>query len=122
MRSAKTGDLPEDINYRIPDLTYLNEISGGDETFIKDIITYFLESCPGLLEVMRESNLSGDREKLRFAAHKLLPQLTFVGILSAIPDVEKIERGAKLSDDLTSLIDRAIKTINYGIGDLKKMV
>ena len=95
---------------------------GGDETFVKEIIVYFLETCPGLLTIMKESYLSGDREKLRFTAHKLLPQLTFVGILSAIPDVERIERGAKLADDLTSLIDRAIITINYGIEDLKKMI
>ena len=121
-KSDNTSGLPDDSKYPLPDLKYLNEISDGDETFVKEIIVYFLETCPGLLTIMKESYLSGDREKLGFTAHKLLPQLTFVGILSAIPDVERIERGAKLADDLSSLIDGAIITINYGMEDLKKMI
>lgn len=115
-------DLPENRRYPLPDFTYLNEISAGDKTFIKEIITYFLESGPEMIKTMKESSVSGDHEKLRFTAHKLLPQLTFVGILSAIPDVERIEKGAKLGDDVSALIDRTINIINCGMDDLKKMV
>ena len=108
--------------YPLPDLTYLNEMAGGDEAFVEEIVTYFIEFGPGSLLRMRESALSGDYEKLRFCAHTLLPQLTFVGILSAIPYVEKIERDYKLNDKLFDELDSAIKIISYGIEDLKSMI
>lgn len=121
-KSDKTDELTDSIKYPLPDLTYLKEMAGDDEVFVKEIITHFLENGPGLLNLMRESALSGDHEKLHFTVHKLLPQLTFVGILAAIPDVAKIERESKLMNDLSVNIERAIKTITYGIEDLKKMV
>lgn len=121
-KSDKTNESMGNINYPLPDLTYLNEMAGGDEVFVKEIITNFLENGPRLLNLMRESALSGDLEKLNFTVHKLIPQLTFVGILAAIPDVEKIENERGLLDDLSVVIERAIKIINYGIEDLKKMI
>src|ERR1035437_10180931 len=74
--SQSAGELTENINYPLPDLTYLEEMAGGDEAFVHEIITYFLENGPHLLNLLRESALSGDQENLHFAAHKLLPQLS----------------------------------------------
>ena len=110
------------VPYPLPDLTYLKEMAGGDEAFVEEIITYFIEFGPDSLLRMRESALSGDYEKLRFCAHTLLPQLTFVGILSAIPYVEKIEKDCNLNDKLFVELDSAIKIISYGIEDLKSMI
>ena len=121
-KSDKINDFTDSSNYPFPDLTYLKDIAEGDEAFIKEIISYFVEFGPGLLRSMKESALSGEREKLRFSAHTLLPQLTFVGILAAIPDVEKIERESKLNDDLFVELERAIKIVNCGIEDLKKLI
>jgi len=112
----------EGANFTIPDLTYLKDMAAGDESFVVEIITYFVDSCPDTLQSMRECALSGDHEKLRFLAHTLLPQLTFVGILAAIPHLEKIESEIKLNDDLFVDLERAIEIINYGIKDLKKMI
>lgn len=116
------GYQEDDTTYPLPDLTYLNEMADGDETFVKEMITHFLEIAPGSLGSLKESALSGDLDKLRFVAHTLLPQLTFVGILAAIPDISQIEEGSKQGDDLSVGIERAIKIINYGIEDLKKMI
>ncbi len=116
------SELNDGANYPPPDLTYLKEMADGDESFFNEIITYFVESCPDSLRSMREFALSGDHEKLGFLAHTILPQLTFVGILAAIPFFEKIERDSKLNDDLFVELERAIIIINYGIDDLKKMI
>jgi HPt (histidine-containing phosphotransfer) domain-containing protein len=121
-RSNKSDNFSDSINYPPPDLSYLVELAEGDETFIKEIITHFVESSPGFLHSMKESAMSGDHEKLRFAAHTLLPQLTFVGILAAIPYFEKIESGSILNVELIAELDCGIKIINYGIEDLKKMI
>jgi len=121
----KEDKIPESIDrvlYPLPDLTYLKEMAGDDKVFVEEIVTYFIEFGPDSLIAMRESALSGDCEKLRFCAHTLLPQLTFVGILAAIPYLEKIESEIKLNDDLFVELERAIEIINYGIEDLKKMI
>jgi len=116
-----SDDLKDKDNYPQPDLTYLKDMAENDEDFIREIILHFLENAPGLLNEMRQSAITGDTEKLRFNAHKLLPQLTFVGILAAIPVVSKIESETKHLVDPVGLVDKAIGIINYGIEDLKKM-
>lgn len=112
----------EGADFTLPDLTYLKDMAAGDESFVVEIITYFVDSCPDTLQSMRECALSGDHEKIRFLVHTLLPQLTFVGILAAIPYLEKIESEIKLNDDFFVELERAIKIINHGIEDLKKMI
>ncbi len=114
--------LTDDMNYSVPDLTYLRELSGGDEIFVKDMIAFFIENTPEKLNLMKEYALSGDHEKLRFAAHKLLSDLAFVGLPSAFAEVKKIENESKFMDDLFVAIERVIKTINLGIIDLRKMI
>ena len=121
-RLNESDNFPDSINYPLPDLSYLVELAEGDEAFIKEIITHFVENSPSFLHSMKESAMSGDHEKLRFAAHTLLPQLTFVGILAAIPYFEKIESGSILNVELIAELDCGIKIINYGIEDLKKMI
>ena len=97
-------------------------MADGDETFVKEMISHFLENAPGSLRSLQESALSGDHVKLRFVAHTLLPQLTFVGIVAAIPDIAKIETECNFGGNLSVSIERAIRIINYGMEDLKKMI
>jgi len=120
--SVKTDKLDENFNSTSPDLTYLKEMAEGDEVFFNEIITHFLENGPKLLNSLRESVLSEDYEKVRFIAHKLLPQLTFVGILAAVDDVRKIEDECNLMDDLSVVTERVIIIINNGIEDLRKLI
>jgi len=120
--SDKVDEPGDSQNYSRPDLTYLTELANGDEIFIKEIITYFVENSSEILHSITESALSGDYKKLRFEVHTLLPQLTFVGILEAIPYFEKIERSDKLYDSIFVELETAIKIINYGIRDLREMI
>jgi len=121
-RSVDNDDLFDDTFYPAPDLSYLNALADGDEAFVKEMITLFLDTVPELFKTLRECTMSGDFEKLRFAAHKLLPELTIVGILAAIPDVSKIENECRQLNDLPVVVERAISIINYGIDDLRKLI
>lgn len=121
-RSVDTVVLSDDSIYPLPDLTYLNDMAGGDESFMKEIISLFLETAPALILLMKQSALAADMEKLHFSAHKLLPQLTFVGILTAIPHVQSIESGGKNMDEILISVEKAIAIINYSIEDLNKMI
>lgn len=108
--------------YPHPDLELLKEMAEGDDAFIKEIISLFLENGPGVVATIKESAASGDFDALKFAAHKILSDLAIVGIKSAIPDVEIIEKQAALKNIPHSNIERAIDIINAGIEDLKKLV
>jgi HPt (histidine-containing phosphotransfer) domain-containing protein len=121
-KSDKINDTSDNDHYPPPDLTYLNELAQGDEAFVKEMLTYFVEKSPELLISMKGYALTGDHDRLKFLVHSLLPQLSIVGILAAIPDMEKIESESKLMEDLNVVIERAITTIKYGIEDLKKKI
>jgi len=120
--SKKLNDASDNIQYPPPDLTYLYELAQGDEAFIKEMLTYFVDKSPDLLNSIKECALTGDHVRLKFLAHALLPQLSIVGILTAIPDMEKIESESKLMNDLNVVIDRVTTTIKFGIEDLKKRI
>jgi len=119
---AKTGNLEAKSDRNTPDLTYLKEMADGDEAFFNEIIIHFLENGPRLLSSLKESALSEDFEKVRFVAHKLLPQLTFVGILSAIDDVKKIEEYCNIMDDLSVVIEKVTIIVTSGIEDLRELI
>ena len=121
-QQSKNGNIRENIERNAPDLSYLKEMAEGDEAFFNEIINHFLENGPKLLNTLRDSALAGDYEKVRFIAHKLLPQLTFVGILAAIDDVKKIEEECNIMDDLIVVIERVTITISIGIEDLRKLI
>lgn len=115
-------DLINGNKIPLPDLTYLNKMADGDESFIKEIVNIFLEGCPPMLSSLKESAEKGDHENLRLISHKLITQLSSVGILSAINDVKRINTGSKDMPDLVETVDRIIKIANNGIQHLKTMV
>lgn len=115
-------DLINGNNIPLPDLTYLNKMADGDQSFVKEIVNIFLEACPPMLSSLKESAEKGDHENLRQISHKLITQLSSVGILSAINDVKRINKGSKDMPDLVETVDRIIKISNHGIHHLKTMV
>ena len=106
----------------LPDLTYLKEMADGDETFIREIIKIFLEEGPVMLRSMKETADSGDHDRLKLVTHKLITQLTSVGILTAVPDVKRINKGSRDMIDLNETVDRILKISNVSIEHLKTMI
>jgi len=108
--------------YPIPDLSYLRELTEGDEESMKEIISIFLEEAPKLMIMMKESAEANDHEKLKFATHKLITQLTYVGVNSIVPEVKLINSGSVNMKDLDERIDRIIIVIENSITYLKGLI
>jgi len=106
----------------LPDLTYLKDMADGDEAFIKEIIKIFLEEGPVTLQSMKDCADSGDHDRLKLVTHKLITQLTSVGILTAVPDVKRINKGSRDMVDLKETVDRILKIANVSIEHLKTMI
>lgn len=62
------------------DLTFLNEISGGDQDFIKDVLNTFLEEMPKDIEQMNQAILQQDNKMIGRMAHKTKSTLQTLGL------------------------------------------
>jgi HPt (histidine-containing phosphotransfer) domain-containing protein len=80
-------------NNRLTDLTYLTDLSKGNEKFVDDMIAIFLEENPREIEMLREGIEKSDFDMIRAYAHKLRSTIPFVGIERLIEDdVAEVER------------------------------
>jgi len=79
-------------NNKITDLTYLSELSRGNEQFVKEMIALFLKENPREIEMLEEGIRDRNFYAINMAAHKLRSTLPFVGIDRYIQqEVEEIE-------------------------------
>ena len=108
--------------YPLPDLSLLQGLAEGDDDFIKEIITLFLKHGPIILASIEEAAAAADYNTLRLNAHKLLSDLSILGITSAIKDVEIIEKQAAQKIISTQKIKSVTEAISLGIEDLKQMI
>jgi PAS domain S-box-containing protein len=95
--SASTDEL-EDI-----DLSYLKKVSGGNQEFISEMITTFIDTIPKSLEEIRNNLNSKDWSSLAKSVHKIKPSLTMMGLTKSRDLGATIEESAKEGTSLDSL-------------------
>lgn len=61
------------------DMTYLQDMSGGDLEFIHEILSTFLETSVDLVEAIGAASRDGDSEKAIYAGHTLKGSLRSIG-------------------------------------------
>ncbi|HAK00512.1 MAG TPA: hypothetical protein DCM62_10860 [Bacteroidales bacterium] len=105
------------------DLKYLMEVSEGDNSFCHTMISYFVENTPAVLENLSAKIRAQDWLEVRQIAHKLKPQLIYMGISSIQDEVELIEQYSRTSTNLEQIppmADKSIKCCLLAIGQLKE--
>jgi PAS domain S-box-containing protein len=75
-------------------LIELENISGGDESFIKSILVTFLESAPVQLSKLNSAIISSDFLTIRNVAHQMKPSIDLLHIEAAKPRIRNIEKEA----------------------------
>lgn len=96
------------------DLSFLNKISGGDEAFIKEMISTFKEMTPEFVAKSKLYLEEKDYEKLSKEAHKYVPGVSFLGIKDLQDDIAYVEEYAKKQynlDKLPGLLENAYEKI-----------
>jgi PAS domain S-box-containing protein len=88
---------------KVTDLTYLNEASAGNKTFIKEMITIFLEQTPDFINHLKETSKGKNWPEFRKTMHKLKPTITMMGIHFLQGDIPKIENSIKKETDLDTI-------------------
>lgn len=95
------------MNYN---LSYLREISGGDELFVKNIVIEFITNAPSFLEQINMATANADWPLVCSLVHQFAPQLDFIGmnetrfLADQLEDLSKNTPDPKLASELTTRI------------------
>ncbi len=82
------------------DLTYLREVSKGNDAFMLDMIDIFLTKTPETLQILQDAIISSNWEMVGFYAHKLKATYAYMGMLDLKEELIKIEKSAKNMEEL----------------------
>lgn len=113
--------MPQDLdpnNLQI-DLTYLNEIAGGDAEFMIDMIDIFIEQTPEYTNQIIAAISAKDWKTVGDVAHKIKPTLAFMGVNQAKEQMASIESRARTESDLDTIAEdfaevKAVCELLYG--------
>ncbi|MDX1637557.1 MAG: Hpt domain-containing protein [Balneolaceae bacterium] len=115
---------------RLTNLSYLEELGMGDDDLLIEMVEMFLENTPVSIDQMRNHCDASNWKKLAAEAHKLKPNLSYVGLDNARDLVVDIEKTAKNDPDPSVLHDRldrlngicreAYKELEQQLEELKK--
>lgn len=80
-------------------LSYLEDITGGDTSVILEMLDLFIQDIPKHTGNMMAFFKEGNLEDLAKEAHMLKPTVQYVGLFQMHEDLKQIESLAKNSDD-----------------------
>ena len=94
-----------DTNNLQIDLTYLNEIAGGDAEFMIDMIDIFIEQTPVYTEQLIAAIADKDWKTVGDIAHKIKPTLAFMVVNNAKDKMSEIESNARKEANLENIAE-----------------
>ena len=104
-------------------LDYIKDLSGGDDSFVEDMLTIFIHEIPELLNKMILSLNSGDKQGIAKYAHRLQSSFVMIQREDIKNDLKRLELWGKTSgkiknpnDVLASIIKRS-KNILHSISE-----
>jgi HPt (histidine-containing phosphotransfer) domain-containing protein len=106
-RHAQHVSQEEEQDHRLIQMDYLNQLSGGDKEFERNILEQFLVQMPEELKQLEEALNDNNFDTARQTAHTLKSTVGYVGLTEELhPYLERIEKGAadgaeKLAADFT---------------------
>lgn len=112
-------------NQEITDLSYLREVAMGDEDIVIDTTRAFLEDTPAALEALHQAYTDQQWQVLYKQAHKIKPNLEYMGIERSSELIREIETQAKneeISDDLGRKVDEFRAICTHALEELSAKV
>lgn len=81
----------ENNSKNVTDLTYLIEISNGDNSFIKEMIEVYIQQTPEALANLEKYLIEKDWKMLQGVTHKMKPSFTFFGLKEMYTIIDSME-------------------------------
>lgn len=108
--------------FQYTDLSYLEDLSGGDQTFIKEIIDLFIKQMPESVETMKDALSKGDPVNIGETAHKAKPSAIYIGNKQLEENLRKLQALKNHNDvpeGTSDLIEQVSKESEQVIQELK---
>jgi CheY-like chemotaxis protein/HPt (histidine-containing phosphotransfer) domain-containing protein len=119
---AKQNTLENQICDKLYDLSMIQSVSGGDESFIKKMALLFIETVPQNVNELKTGLQKEDWEQVSKMAHKLKSTVDSMGIRSLKTVIRSVEANAKqkiLLEEMPVLIFKIEADINACIEQLR---
>jgi HPt (histidine-containing phosphotransfer) domain-containing protein len=109
----------------IIDLSYLNEISGGDNSFIKEMLELFVNTTA--IEADQYASLlsEGNYEGIGHLAHKMKAPIQMLGandLFNILRSLEKFGKEGQNLDQMPGMISDVKKQIDICIEEVKEIL
>lgn len=93
------------------DLSQLEELAGGDQSFMRSMVDTFLEHTPGQLEEIKNARKNGDLASIGALSHKIKPNIDLFGIVDLKQTIRDLEQMGKAGEDRPE-IDEKLKELD----------
>ena len=118
------------MSYSVPEgklynLSTIEEISHGNEAFVKKMLQLFIDTMPPALNELRGHYSTGNWAGLGAIAHKIKPSIDTMGIELLRDDIRMVEKCGKEASNLElvpSLLDKIDAVIYAIIEELKSQI
>lgn len=103
----------------VVDLTYFENISGGDTEFVKQMLELFKDSTLNEVEKIEKLFVKQDWTNIGLLAHKIKAPVQMIGREDVVDEILKLEKSAKTQtniDEIESMIN-AVKISLQKIND-----
>jgi HPt (histidine-containing phosphotransfer) domain-containing protein len=102
---------------KLYDLSILNRISGGDQSFILEMINTFRETAPEYLEKAHQLLEKDAIDSLSRETHRFIPGVSFLGAKDLEYELMKLEEYTKKHENLDQ-VPELLSVISGKIDDL----
>lgn len=107
------------------DLSYLETISGGDQSFIKEMLTMFLNNTFTEITELREHAVGGNWDKMGSTAHKMKAPLQMLGVpvvTNLVMELELMGKTQKQTETAVQKVDALAGYIQQLETDIRKIM
>ncbi|HDR90329.1 MAG TPA: Hpt domain-containing protein [Bacteroidetes bacterium] len=115
--------LPRKSRKGYYDLKYVLQVAGTDEGFVLEMVKYFVQNTPVVLQRLKKYCREENWNDLAAEAHKFAPGLSFLGITVLEEKIRRVEdcatEGAR-HESLPRLVEEIDKTGNEVVNVLKQ--
>ena len=119
--------MKKNSNENVTDLTYLKQVSNGDNAFIKEMIEVYMQQTPEAICNLEKHLKNKDWKKLQAVTHKMKPSFSFFGLThlnTLVNDLEEYADKAIHLEMIPGMIQKVKQTCEKAMLELaekKKM-
>ncbi|OYU96174.1 MAG: hypothetical protein CFE21_07120 [Bacteroidetes bacterium B1(2017)] len=109
----------------IIDLTYLKEISGGDNSFIKEMLELYITTTATEAELYHELLAKNDFEGIGHLAHKMKAPIQMLGaneLFNTIRSLEQYGKEGSHLDQMPAMINKINELVDNSIVEIKEIL